>query len=181
MESFNLIYSENHKLVLNFILMKIGDISMAEELTNDVFMKVHKHLKRFDENKASMRTWIINITKNTVIDYYRKKKMNTISIDDTYSFNNLDNNNNKANQTYLNMVTNSNPHKEMVTSESIDLIKESLLYLNKNTRKVAELYFLKELTYNEICNTLNISLGNVKSTIFRARKILIKKLETQKL
>ena len=80
MEDFNKIYNKSHKSILNFILRKVNSQMIAEELTNDVFMKVYNHLENYDESKSAMNTWIMNITSNTIIDYYRKKKLETISL-----------------------------------------------------------------------------------------------------
>ena len=74
MNNFEIVYKENADDILKYVSFKIQNFETAQEITNDVFMKVHKHWKNFDRKKSSMRTWIINITKNTVIDYFRMKK-----------------------------------------------------------------------------------------------------------
>ena len=105
MEIFNQIYSDNHKRVLNFITMKINDNLIAEELTNDVFMSLYKHLNSFDETKASMTTWIMNFAKNKVIDHYRKVKLNAISLNKEIDDNNT---------SFIDLIpSRSNQHNEM--------------------------------------------------------------------
>ena len=80
MQTFNEIYSEYYSYVLNFISQKVSR-DVAEELTNDVFMKVNNNLDRFNPEKSKMSTWIISIAKNAIIDNFRKVKLQTTSIE----------------------------------------------------------------------------------------------------
>jgi RNA polymerase sigma-70 factor (ECF subfamily) len=173
MENFNSIYSENHRMVLNFINLKINDYTIAEELTNDVFMRVHKHLENYDSEKSAMKTWVMNIAKNIVIDHYRKVKQDAISLDSSTS------NDEDSKITILDrMSTNSNPYKEMVSKEVYSRIEDEFLSLDEKYFDVANLFFIDGLSYNEISEELNIPLNTVKVQLSRARKMLQKKLET---
>jgi len=176
MENFNSIYSENHKMVLNFINMKVNEFSVAEELTNDVFMRVHKHLNNYDSDKASVKTWVMNIAKNIVIDHYRKSKLETISVDKE------DENGVSGYATWkmFSASSKATPHSEMVRGEIGDEIQRSISSLDGKYRDVADLFFNKELSYEEISKELNIPIGTVKGQISRARKILVTDLETLK-
>lgn len=69
------IYTEYHEKVLHYIFGKIQNTLDAEDLANDVFVKVFEKFDPYDQSKASISTWIYTITRNTVIDYYRKKKI----------------------------------------------------------------------------------------------------------
>ena len=71
MQTFEKIYTENYEGVLRHINMRVQDMSVAEELTNDVFMKVHKHLGDYDETKSAIPTWVRFIANNIVIDHFR--------------------------------------------------------------------------------------------------------------
>ena len=64
--------------IYNFTVRFTGVLS-APDVTQDVFIKVWKNLKKFDYTKASFKTWIFTITRNTITDYLRKKKMVTFS------------------------------------------------------------------------------------------------------
>lgn len=174
MENFDSIYKDNHKRVLNFVINKINYITDAEELTNDVFMKVHKHLANFDEDKASMTTWIMNITKNSVIDYYRKKREKIVSLDES----NDKESDNVGVRLMDTITSSSNPHKEMVSSETMDRIQDELSSLPDTYRDIASLFFNEELSYDEISTRLEIPLGTVKGQISRVRAKLVSRLET---
>jgi RNA polymerase sigma-70 factor (ECF subfamily) len=182
MENFNQIYSDNHKMVLNFISMKINDSLIAEELTNDVFMRVHKHLNNFDEEKSSMKTWVMNIASNIVIDHYRKSKMNTISIENEMNSKHTygDNSGTYVSNAWEMSRTQSTPISVMINSELGDRLRNEISSLDETHREIADLYFNGQLTYEEIGQRLNQPLGTVKGKISRARKKLQERLETVK-
>lgn len=173
MKNFNKIYSENHKSVLGFILRKVNNTVVAEELTNDVFMKVYKHLDNYDSEKSAMNTWIMNITSNVVIDYYRKRKMETISIEHS---------NSDEDNIHLVMLdrfksNKSTPFKIMSNAEGVERIQFAIDKLPEKYRRIAKLFFNEELSYQEIAETLACSLGTVKGQLSRAREILTSQLE----
>ena len=152
--NFDIIYKENHKRILNRIISKIGDVVLSEELTNDVFMKVYKHLDRFDETKASMSTWIMNIAKNTIIDHYRRAKKVTLSLDAP-----IGNENEEHKNTYSDKIkAPSNPYKEMVSGETMSRIQDEISNLNPKYREIAELSFNQQLSYEDIATRLDITL-----------------------
>jgi len=174
MKNFNQIYSDNHKMVLIYISMKINDSLVAEELTNDVFMRVHKHLDNYDAEKSSMKTWVMNIANNIVIDHYRKAKIKHVSMDISPE----DEESGYASWKTLNVSTELTPLRNMINEEVGDRIRDEINSLDETYRNVANLYFIEQLSYDEIGVRLNIPLGTVKGQINRARKKLTTKLES---
>ena len=69
------IYRDYHGKVCGYIRSKISSAQDAEDLTADVFVKVFEKLSSFDESKASLSTWIYTITRNTLTDYFRTRKV----------------------------------------------------------------------------------------------------------
>ena len=69
------IYREYQNKVFGYIRSKINDSTTAEDLTADVFLKVYSKLDEFDDSKASVSTWIFTITRNTLTDYYRTRRV----------------------------------------------------------------------------------------------------------
>lgn len=172
MENFNKIYADNHKMILGFIIRKVNDLHVAEELTNDVFMKVYKHLDNYDSEKSAIKTWIMNITSNTVIDYYRKKKLQTISLNKDFD------NGTKKNFLIDKFTCHTpTPYEALNSKEKMNKIDNVISELGKSEFEVAYYYFKEELTYQEIADVMQINLGTVKAKISRARKSLQAKLE----
>ena len=162
---FETIYNENSKTILNRIIYKIGQQNkeIAEEMMQDIFVSVAKHLKDFDPSKSALTTWLITITNNKIIDYYRSKKDTAIKISDyqnehgieTVEFKSYERTDNLVNSKFVN--------------EQIYLAFEKL---NPTLKEVANLYFLEGYKYSEIVAELNIPLNSVKAYINRIRGVL---------
>lgn len=173
MKNFNEIYATNYKMILGFVIRKVNDLQVAEELTNDIFMKVYNHLHNFDSEKSAMRTWIMNITSNTVIDYYRKKKLETISLNKDF-----DNGEDKSTSLIDKFVCHTpTPYEALNSKGKMSKIDNVISELSKSEFEVAYYYFKEELTYQEIADVMQINLGTVKAKLSRARKSLQAKLE----
>lgn len=73
--NFNQIYAKEYNKVLNFVSSKIGGRrEIAEEITQDTFLKVNEHIQNYDVYKGKITTWLYTIAKNKVIDFYRTDK-----------------------------------------------------------------------------------------------------------
>ena len=171
---FNKIYNDNHKIVLGYVAQKLNNYTLAEEITNDVFIKLSDCLDSFDEERASIRTWVMTFAKNAVIDQYRKRKLETISLNKDN-----DNGDNKSTTLANKIVCDTQtPYEALNSKEKMLIIDNAISDLSNTDFEIAYYYFKEELTYQEICDVMNISLGTVKGKISRARKALQKKLVT---
>ena len=169
---FEEIYSKFNKQIMNYVIQKVIQKEIAEELTSDIFMKVYKHLDSFDENKALMSTWIYNIAKNTVIDYYRKVKLVTTSLDLIDSEGHNDAFANKI----FGSAPSTNPHMEMVRRENYSMIQRAIIRLPKKMKRECNLFFNHNYKLKDIQKMTNKPLGTIKVNIHNARKILQKEL-----
>ena len=71
--SIDAIYEEYYQKVFSYINSRLNNYHDSEDLCEDVFTKVFKNIERFDEEKSALSTWIYNITRNTLIDFYRSR------------------------------------------------------------------------------------------------------------
>ncbi len=71
--SIDEIYEEYYQKVFSYINSRINNYHDSEDLCEDVFTKVFRNMEKFDESKSALSTWIFNITKNTLIDFYRTR------------------------------------------------------------------------------------------------------------
>ena len=164
---FNEIHKEYCSKILNYFSFKINDNETAEELTNDVFVKVYEHLDEYDESISKMNTWVFNIAKNVLIDYFRKRKLQTSSMG-----NYLDDNGDES----LVHSDYSNPEKVMVNNELGEQIHLAINSLPKKQSAIMNKFLVEQLSHEEIANLLAIPIGTVKATINRAKEILREKL-----
>jgi RNA polymerase sigma-70 factor (ECF subfamily) len=171
---FDKVYQDHHKNVLGFLIKKTFDVVVAEELANDVFMRVHKHQESYNPNEASLRTWIFTISNRILIDYFRKKKLFTVTLDnDKHDDRGLDC------ADYLlghAIVQTSTPHLELVTKETMKEAQNAIVSLPKNYRRICNLFFNHNYRMVDIAEITKKPLNTVKGDIHKARKILQKQL-----
>jgi len=170
-QKFNQVYSEHKQNVEKYVKLKVyPHLECADEIVSDVFLKVYHNLELFDPSKSKLSTWIFNITKNTLIDYFRSIKLEKES-----KTNYLD----SKHQTdaMYNLNSDSTADGAMIYSESIEAVKRAIKKLDAQMQIIAELRYFKQYQYDEIAAELNIPMGTVKTSINRIKNFLIKNTE----
>lgn len=165
MLKFDTIYTENYRWVLNLIKSRIPDRNDAEEMTNDVFLKVCEHLPNFDENKCStgLLGWIRSFVWNKIIDYYRKKKETFLYMQDF-----IDEDGNE-----IFTITDPNDFVEdYCTKEFVNNVHKVIATLPNPYKKVATMFYIKDMSYDEIVEATQVTIGTIKGQLNRARKLL---------
>lgn len=155
LKAFEEIYTTLFGYVSNVACRMVGNMEDAEEITQDVFMKIHRHLKDF-QFQSSLSTWAYRITVNSAINHLKKesqKKKNVPYIDDISA---------QAQQPSL-------AHQEYQEK----LISDMLASLNPEQRTVIVLRGMEGLSYEEIAQTLQIPINTVRSRIKRARETML--------
>jgi len=164
MESFLNVYNQYNKQVFNFINQSINYKSeIAEEIIQDIFVKVANNLDKFDDSKSSLNTWVFNISKHTLIDYFRTNKNFTVNVG-SYT----DENGNENFQ----FVGNTQADTDFLNQEKKNAINKAFDTLTGMNKRVAELSLLEQKSYNEVAEILDIPLGSVKACLSRARNLL---------
>lgn len=166
---------KNYKDSLYFMLLKMtNNPHDAEDLTIEAFGKAFKKLHQYTPEYA-FSTWLFKIASNNCIDFIRKKKKYTFSIDKNYD----------DNETGTEMALKIpaevlDPEEELVKKQKIKLMREVVEKLKPHYRTLIELRYFKELSYEEIAQELNLPLGTVKAQLFRAREFLYQILKNSK-
>ena len=151
------IVRQNWRKVFNVAYKFVGRHDEAEDLTQDIFLKIFKALRTFDR-RANFQTWIISISRNLCIDHYRsvRKERQTIARD-------VDSNDLQP------ATTDRGPY---AIAEHRDLraqLRQALEALPLTLRTAVVLRDLQELSYQEIADRLGLPEGTVKSRINRGR------------
>ncbi len=156
-----------HKQMVYTIALKIVKNSEdAEEIAQDVFMKVYKSIDSF-KGDAKFSTWLYRIAYNLSISKTRKKKTDLVNIDETII------SDNEIFETY-------NDVSKIEKNERAVLIKEAINKLNEDEAIIITLYYLKENSIEEISKITNFTKSNIKVKLFRARKKLFAILNKSK-
>ncbi|MEN3038779.1 MAG: sigma-70 family RNA polymerase sigma factor [Candidatus Kryptonium sp.] len=164
-KAFEFIVKKYQNRVANLIFKIIGDASVVEDLTQDVFVRVIESLKDYKFGSA-FYTWIYRITVNICIDEIRKRQRSR-----TYSLSDVLSQNPKAEPSH------SQVEKIVEQRELREIIEKAISKLPIEYKTAIVLREFEDLSYEEIAKILKVSVGTVKSRIFRARKLLAEHLK----
>ena len=164
-------YNELMKLYrdpLYFMLYeKVGDQELAKDLTIESLGKAFKKLHLYVPNYV-FSTWLFTVARNHCIDYLRKNKLHTVSIDKMM----LDEDGKRTNFDLISDML--NPEQEMEKKQRIAILRQIVDQLKPKYRALVKLRYFKEMTYDEIATTLDIPIGTVKAQLHRSREQLFK-------
>ena len=146
----------------------------AEDLTQDVFLKVFKNLSSFDTSKGSFQTWITTLTRNLLVDHFRRTRLDRATDSIDASFDGEDDG-----PTMADRLTDPRPSQEhhVAGLELKVRIQEALAQLSPELREAVILRDLEDMDYKEIAQVLRIPEGTVKSRISRGRGELARLLQ----
>lgn len=136
------IYSDYHKKVLSYLTGKVNDSYLAEDICSDVFLKVYEKLDSFDETKASVSTWIFTITRNTLTDYFRTRRV--------------------FDEIPEELPTDSDIEEAYCQNEMLDSLADALEGLPERERDLIILHYYSGKTLKEVAEYLDISYAYVK-------------------
>ena len=164
-------YNELMKLYrdpLYFMLYeKVGDQELAKDLTIESLGKAFKKLHLYVPNYV-FSTWLFTVARNHCIDYLRKNKLPTVSIDKMM----LDEDGKRTNFDLISDML--NPEQELEKKQRIAILRQIVDQLKPKYRTLVKLRYFKEMTYDEIATTLDIPIGTVKAQLHRSREQLFK-------
>ena len=165
-KSLEILIKRYLKPIYNFICRYVGNEQEAEDITQEVFVKVWRSLKKFDQSK-SFKTWIFSIAKNTSIDWLRKKK--------AIPFSNFENGEGKNLLTEKLADPAPLPNKILERAGIAEILNIAINQLNPKYRMVLFLRYNDYFNFREIAEVLSEPLNTIKSRHRRAL-ILLKKL-----
>jgi RNA polymerase sigma factor (sigma-70 family) len=145
------------------LLKMVNNSSDAEDLTIEAFGKAFKNIQQYTPNYA-FSTWLFKIATNNCIDFIRKRKATTISLDQ--------NDDDPDKMTPDIQASILDPEEEMIKEQKQKMMREIVSKLKPRYRKLIELRYFKEYSYEEIAEELELPIGTVKAQLFRARELL---------
>ncbi len=169
-KQFSNLYKKYYSKISRYVSAKINNKEDAQELVEDVFIKVSQKYQLYNEKESQLSTWIYNIAKNVLIDHFRRPKLNTLSIDVPMDY--LDGFDAEYAEHIEVVDKNLDPLESLMQDEKLNAVNESMKKLNSLEKKLITMYAFKGMSYSEIVDKLDIPLGTVKGTIHRARAII---------
>jgi RNA polymerase sigma factor (sigma-70 family) len=159
--------------VYHMILKMVRNVDDAEDLTIESFAKAFRSLHRFKKD-FTFSTWLFRIATNNTIDHIRKKKLNTLSIDNRFTDDNGDGISIEVEDENL------NPQEETIKEQKAELIQIFVDKLPPKYQKLVRLRYFQELSYEEIAVELEAPLGTVKAQLHRARELMFEMVKNKR-
>lgn len=161
------------KPVYHMILKMVRNVDDAEDLTIEAFAKAFKNLYKFKKD-FTFSTWLFRIATNNSIDFIRKKKLDTMSLNTSYQ------DESGTNITIDVKDKNLNPQEEAIKAQKIELIQLFVTKLPAKYQRLVRLRYFSEFSYEEIARELEAPLGTVKAQLHRARELLQELIKDKK-
>jgi RNA polymerase sigma-70 factor (ECF subfamily) len=160
---------KRYKDAIFFMLLKmVNNKNDAEDLTFEAFGKAFRNIRQYSP-KYAFSTWLFKIASNNCIDFLRKKKGNTISIDGK---------DDTENERTITLESSGlNPEQEFVKKQKAKIMRSEVGKLKERYRRLIELRYFEEFSYEEIAQELKLPIGTVKAQLFRARELLFNNLK----
>ena len=143
-------------------LRKIGDFQIAEDITQETFLRVYQKLETLN-NPAQFSTWLHAIVNHLCIAWFRNNRLKTKSLQEIH----ISEIEGEAYSRYV-----ATEHAKSTAETQRDLVKKLLGQLKENDREVITLHYFEEMTSSEIGEVLGVPENTVKSRLHRARQRL---------
>jgi RNA polymerase sigma-70 factor (ECF subfamily) len=153
--AFTLILRAYERPVYNYVLRMVGERTLAEDLTQDIFFRVFQGLRSFSL-RSRFTTWLFQVAKNRVLDELRsaeRRPRHLVALDDAPPLESVD-----------------TPFEQI---EAMDAVWRAIHALNPDLKTALLLRDVVGLSYNEIADALEITLATVKWRIFKAREEVV--------
>ncbi|HZX09659.1 MAG TPA: RNA polymerase sigma factor [Acidobacteriota bacterium] len=148
------------KKIFNLAYQFTGTYETAEDMTQEIFIKVHKSLHKFDFGR-NFNAWILTLSRNFLIDHYRKTKLEKKK-------------RTEYDERILDSDDHADPEKEMLKKNSQKIIWYGLKSLSSDVRMAVILRDIQGKKYEEIAEIMSAPLGTIKSRVNRGRIQLAK-------
>jgi RNA polymerase sigma-70 factor, ECF subfamily len=166
----------HHRRVYGLCYRFTGNGADAEDLTQDVFLKIYSNLAAFDIARGSLQVWITTMTRNLLVDNFRRTRNQraTGSLDEGWDATD------EMKPADRLMAGGPSPHESAAQKELAKMVQDALSRVSVELREAVILRDLQDLDYKEIAQVLGIPEGTVKSRISRGRAELARLLERNK-
>ncbi len=155
------------------LLKMTNNPTEADDLTIEAFGKAFASLHLYTPTHA-FSTWLFSIATNNCVDFIRKKRLQTIYLDDMRTTTDGD--------AYEYPIPSEagNPEEDVIHQQRVQILREVVRTLKPRYRKLVEMRYFDELSYEEIAAALDMPLGTVKVQLFRAKELLHNILASKK-
>jgi RNA polymerase sigma-70 factor (ECF subfamily) len=163
-----------NRRIYNICYRFAGGGEDAEDLTQEVFIKIYRTMASFDAEKASFNTWVTTVTRNLLVDHFRKTKNDRITDSMDAPIGSEDEGHALSEKIEDKGLT---PDQHVQKQQTQKMVQEALQKLSPELREAVILRDLQDMDYREIAQVLKVPEGTVKSRINRGRTELARLLQ----
>jgi len=156
------LYARHGSAVLGFLISRLSDRQLAEEVLQDVMLAAWDHAASFRE-ESKVRTWLLAIARNRAINSQRKRRVQQVELSESFQFSSDE----------------TGPLEHVVKQSERDLVREGIRQLPDQYREVLTLVFYHQLTGPEAAEVIGVSVGTIKSRLHRAKEMLRRVLRSE--
>jgi RNA polymerase sigma-70 factor, ECF subfamily len=167
-EAFTALFRKRQGNIYRFALQMSGSNSVAEEVTQEVFMLLMSQGDRYESSRGSLLSYLYGIARNYVLRALDRDRLHV-------PLENDDCENESAAAELL--TTASDPLGDLTRSERIESVRLAVLALPQHYREVVVLCDFHEMSYAEVAAALEIAIGTVRSRLHRAHRLLVERLK----
>ena len=166
-DAFTMLYRRRQGAIYRFVLEMSGSASLAEDVTQEVFMALIRDNRGYDPSRGSLSAYLLGMARHHALRLIKRDRT-YVSISPTRD--------GSWDSGELTPLSPENPHSEMSRRESIHLVQQAILSLPEHYREAVVVCDLNEMSYEDAASVLGCSVGTVRSRLHRGRALLIQKL-----
>jgi RNA polymerase sigma-70 factor (ECF subfamily) len=167
-DAFTTLYRRRQGGIYRFVLEMSGSTSLAEDVTQEVFMALIRDNRGYDPSRGSLGAYLLGMARHHALRLLKRDRT-YVSIEDG-----------SRDSGDLAPLSPENPHSAMSRRESIHLVQQAILSLPEHYREAVVVCDLNEMSYEDAASVLGCSVGTVRSRLHRGRALLIQKLAAGK-
>jgi RNA polymerase sigma-70 factor, ECF subfamily len=166
-EAFTRLYRRLRGVVYRFARQMSGESSVAEDVTQDVFLILLRRAELYDPQRGSLSTYLMRIARNETLRRLDRDRAHVVLVEEDAA---------PDKDTDENLIVRSNPLGNLMRDEVIESVRQAILALPPHYREVVVLCDLEEMSYSEAAASLGCAIGTVRSRLHRARALLKRRL-----
>jgi RNA polymerase sigma-70 factor (ECF subfamily) len=166
-EAFTRLYRSLRGVVYRFARQMSGESSVAEDVTQDVFLILLRRAELYDPQRGSLSTYLMRIARNETLRRLDRDRAHVVLVEEDAA---------PDKDTDENLIVRSNPLGNLMRDEVIESVRQAILALPPHYREVVVLCDLEEMSYSEAAASLGCAIGTVRSRLHRARALLKRRL-----
>jgi RNA polymerase sigma-70 factor (ECF subfamily) len=184
-DAFTLLYRRRHPAIFRFALHMSGNVAVAEDVTQEVFMTLIRDAKRFDPARGSLGGFLLGVARNHLRKRWEQDRRSVPLAEDADELGHTlagpgasgaGNGNASSNGNGNGSSAFRNSHDLFASLETVGRVRQAIQTLPENYREVVVLCELEEMSYEEAAEALECPVGTVRSRLHRARALLLEKL-----